>query len=109
MVSLVTLEEASDHLRRDSGDDDGDLALKIEAASDAVLDYLQVDGLDWLDSDGYCHAPARVKQATLLLLGEFYRNRDGEQSGAVDAQYGYGYLPRPVVALLYSLRSPVMS
>lgn len=109
MVALVSIEEASSHLRRDTDADDLDLLLKIEAASEAVLDYLQTDGLDWLDSDGYYQAPSRVKQAVLCLVGEFYREREGAQSDPIPAQYGFGFMPRAVVALLYPLRKPVCS
>jgi hypothetical protein len=32
-MRLVTLQQASDHLRRDTTDDNADLELKVEAAS----------------------------------------------------------------------------
>ena len=40
-VMLVRLQEASDHLRRDTTDDDNDLTLKIKAASAAIINYLK--------------------------------------------------------------------
>ena len=49
----------------------------------------------------------QVMLATLLLVGDFYANREPKASDPVDAQYGYGYLPRAVVALLYPLRMPI--
>lgn len=117
MTMLVSLQEASDHLRRDTTDDDADLELKIKAASAAIITYLKTPS--FADSSGEVpedsngvgiDIPDDVKIATLLLVGEFYRNRDGDQNGAVDQQfYGYGYLPRPVVALLYPYRVPTLA
>lgn len=116
MTMIVTLQEASEHLRRDTTDDDADLTLKIHAASGAVLNYLKsgadafkdTNGQFFTDTNGDILCPFEVKAATLLLIGEFYKNREGEQSGEIDAQFGFGYLPRPVVALLYPLRDPAL-
>lgn len=45
-----------------------------------------------------------VKQAVLFLVGEWFRNRDGN-----GANYGpNGELPKPVVALLAPLRDPAL-
>ena len=101
MTQLVTLQEASDHLRRDLDDGgDADLNLKIEAASQAVIQYL-----GWTEIPA--EVPAIVKAATLNLIGEMYRERDGEMSG--QNGYGYGYLPVGVIALLYPLRTPSLA
>lgn len=116
-MMLVTLQQASDHLRRDTTDDDTDLTLKVHAASAAVLNYLGA-GATFLDSSGAVQTdsngdpvdvPFEVQAATLLLVGEFYKNREGEQGGEIEPSHGYGYLPRPVVALLYPLRDPALS
>lgn len=130
MTLLVTLQQASDHLRRDTTDDDTDLTLKVKAASNAVLTYLRNTSYAYIpsvdssgaivrDSSGY-PVPAQdssgaylvqtdVQHATLLLIGEFYKNREAEQEGAIDSQWGYGYLPRSVVALLYPYRDPALA
>lgn len=102
---LVTLQQARDHLQATHQTDDADLTLKIEAASSAVVTYLKVA------DETAIPAAAQVvaQQATLLLLGEFYINREGEQGGAISDSFGYGYLPRPVVALLYPHRDPAFS
>ena len=113
MVMLVSLEQASSHLRRDTSEDDLDLMLKIEAASAAVINYLK-DGADFLDSADEVDfdsagdpigVPKEVQQAVLLLVGNFYRDRDGETPEGWDPFY----LPRAVVALLYPLRTPTMA
>lgn len=117
-MMLVSLQEASDHLRRDTEDDDMDLTLKIHAASAAVLNYLKSGADSFLDSNGEVlqdssgdpvGVPFEVKAATLLMVGELYKSREGAQEGAVDSQFGYGYLPRSVVALLYPLRDPALA
>lgn len=113
-MMLVSLQQASNHLRRDASDDDADLLLKIEAASGAVLNYLK-DGADaFLDSAGEVmqdsagdpvDVPRVVQAATLLMVGYFYKDRDNDS----EHEYEPGYLPRPVTALLYPLRDPTLA
>ncbi|MFD2404904.1 hypothetical protein ACFSVK_02515 [Azorhizophilus paspali] len=43
------------------------------------------------------------------MLGELYKHREADQDGEVPTQWGFGYLPRPVVALLYQLRDPALA
>ena len=122
MQDLVKLQEASDFLRRDTTDDNTALALQISAASSAVRNYLKssspyhpdVDsaGDIIIDSDGeiyyetddlgeYIVLP-EVKQAVLYLIQNFY---DGN---GISEEWEMGYLPRPVICLLYPLRDPAM-
>lgn len=116
-MMLVSLETASEHLRRDTTDDDADLELKIKAASRAVVTYLKTpsfadsNGDIPEDSNGIAiEVPEDVQAATLLLIGEYYRNRDADagQTGKVPEQFGYGYLPQAVIALLFPYRSPTV-
>lgn len=110
-MMLISLDYASDHLRRDQADDDADLERKIRAASRAVINYMQ-DGADiFLDSQGdpfidsngiVADVPDDVQIATAMLVAEFY---DGTRGDAVDPQWGYGYLSMPVTALLYPYRN----
>lgn len=119
MTMLVTLEQAKQHLRVKHASDDADIELKVHAASAAVIEYLKEAGADsFLDSSGEVLmsddsppvplTPPCVQQATLLLVGEFFKNREPTPDDAVPAQFGYGYLPRAVVALLYPLRDPTL-
>lgn len=113
MVMLVSLDQAKQHLRVDTSDDDGDIALKIHAASGAVLNYIKSGPDNFLDSSGEVIVdssdnpigiPFEVQAATLLLVGYFYKDRDGDP----DKAYEMGYLPKPVTALLYPFRDPVI-
>lgn len=115
-MMLVTLQQARDHIRSDASADDNDLTLKIKAASRAVVTYLKAPS--FADSSGQVpvdtagiaiDVPEDIQIATLLLIGTFYKEREGAQEGAIDAQFGYGYLPRPVIALLYPYRVPTTS
>jgi len=123
-MRLVSLQQASDHLRRDTDADDNDLLLKIEGASGAVLRYLNgapywvpelgPDGKPLLDSSGdpiYETDSAgdrivlqEVQNATLMLVGYFYKEREGSNENAVPTQWGYGYLPLGVTAILFPIR-----
>ena len=122
MTQLVTLDQAKLHLRVDQDAEDDDITLKIEAASAAILDYIGDaqylfldtggDELDLEDTstDQAAHRAKHLcRQATLLVLGDFYRSREPTATDPVPAQFGYGYLPRAVVALLTSLRTPTIA
>lgn len=127
-MNLVTVEEARDNLLIDfvSPEIDRDLRLKIAAASSAVINYLRRrsavyqletdengvvesdsngDPVYALDSQGDRIIRAEVKQATLVLVGILFRDRDGAES----KEWREGYLPFPVTALLYPLRSPALA
>lgn len=114
MVMLVSVEQASAHLRRDTDADDLDLVGKIMGASRAVLTYIAGGSDAFTDSAGdvfedsngvALDIPHDIQIATLLLIGEFYKNREAKQEGIVDASFGYGYLPQPVISLLMPYRS----
>lgn len=127
-MNLITLEEAKAHLLVDHDDDDVDIERKLKEASGAVLTYLDgapvgqpqrdEQGTIVRDESGepmyvrdndQLMVRYEIKAAVKLLLGELYKHRESEQDGEVSSQYGYGYLPRPVVALLYPLRKPAFA
>lgn len=113
-MNLVTLEQARAHLRSQDTADDADLEGKISAASSAVLKYVgdtfnNTDGVIPLDTDGIPDVPDDVKIACLLLIGDFYKNREPTETDTVPAEFGYGYLPRAAVALLYPYRTPTIA
>lgn len=128
---LVTLQQASDHLRRDTSDDDSDLLLKINAASRAVLNYLKDDMLAYqfemdnhgkpildssgdivylIDSAGDYVARTEIQQAVLILIGTLYADRDAKDymDGGKLPRLGDISLPREVHWLLDTIRKPTL-
>jgi len=119
MVMLVSLQQASDHLRRDTNDDDADLNLKILIASTAILNYLKE--VDFLDSSGGVETdlngdpigvPAAIQGAVLLMVGVFYDDRSSQSyidnSGSI-ARLEDMSLPRAVHFLLDPFRTPTLA
>jgi len=103
MSMIVTRAQAAAHLRIDDATDEAaDLDLKIEAASGVVLDYLEMDISDFgdSDSDGPPEIAEQIQIATLLLVGELHRNRDGGSGN-----YSEANLPAPIRAILYPLKT----
>ena len=122
MTSLISLDDAKRHLRIDHDLDDDDLVEMIEEASAAVLtyigdaQYLFLDtGGDELDledtsTDQSALAARRLcRRAVKLLIGDWHANRAPTPADVVDARFGYGYLPRAVVAVLTPLRTPTIA
>lgn len=117
-MRLVSLHQASDHLRRDTDADDADLEVKVEAASELVMEYISDASKEgWTDSAGdpfpdsngdALDVPRRVQLGTLTLIGYLYNERDGSNDSAVPTQWGYGYLPIGVTALLFAIRKPTV-
>jgi len=111
MTDLVTLEEARQHLAMDHNEDDALIALYISAASNAVMNYITAGTEEVFDSSSSISGPtpAVVRAATLLLIGDFYKNRESKTDDPViGVDYGFGHLPRTVIALLYPYRTPVL-
>ena len=119
MTMLVTLEDAKARLRIVHDAEDLDLELMIQQASAVVMKYLELP-IDYytatiassdsdseaVSSDGTTTRtiPAQVELATLLLVGILARDRDGVEM----KDWDHGYLPKPVMNVLYPLRDPVM-
>ena len=110
-VALATLERVKSALRIDTDQDDALLDAYILAASAAVIAYLkgQADVLLDLDTGGSMpsgfEVPPAIEIATVILVGHFYREPDGDTEKAFEQ----GYLPKPVTALLYPLRDPALA
>lgn len=108
MAMIITRQQAMDHLRIDDATAEADdLDLKILAASDIVLDYLEMEESDFViessDSDSdeteYDY-PSSVQAAALLLVGDMYRFRDSSSPA-----YSEALLPSPVRAILYPIKT----
>lgn len=125
-MMLVTLEQAKDNLLIDFNTYDTDIRLKISSASGMVINYLKSrknlyvllvddDGEPLLDSQGEViyeldSQGARIvrdeiKHAVLILVGMFFRDRDGVEA----KDWAPGFLPAPVTAILYPLRDPALA
>lgn len=112
MFLLVSLADAKRALRVDSDDDDGTLEIFISAASLAVVQYLGGHASSVVDIDSPPNSPPddlstvdeRVRSAVILLAGMLYREPDGDAA----KNFEQGFLPKPVTALLYPLRDPVI-
>lgn len=120
MVMLVTLQEASDHLRRDTTDDDADLTLKINAASNAVINYLKNPNIVYQGSfdssgdyivDSSLTVRDEVRSAVLIVLGVLYADRQGQQYIEENSEDRLGKmsLPKAVHWLLDPLRKPSLA
>lgn len=121
-MMLVSLQQASDHLRRDTSDDDNDLRLKIKAASLSVINYLGKEraeeviefdsfGEIVVDSAGDPEGvPEPLQSAVLLILGDLYADRDGRNfiEGGSSPRLDEIILPRTVHFLLDPYRRPRM-
>lgn len=129
---LVTVQQASEHLRLDTMDDVADLTLKIKAASRSVLNYLKDHMLAYIpvtdehgnpvldsagdieyeiDSAGDRIVREEVQSAVLLVLGNLYIDRDGDAfvKGDYTERLGNESLPKAVHWLLDPLRTPSMA
>lgn len=111
MRMLISLESAKEDLQMDHDQDDVDIERKIKQASYSVLLYLgegmdvfdDSDGEIPLDSDGEPDVSFNARAATTLLTRMLYK-------GEVEmVQLEHGYLPLPVMNLLYPERLPAMA
>lgn len=72
---MMTLEDVKLHLRVDHDDEDDTISLYLDAAINGVANYLNAD-YDDLATDP--DAPAPIKAAVLLAVGDLYANREGQ-------------------------------
>lgn len=122
-MMLITLAQAKAHLRVDHDAEDEQITALIEAASGAVVNYLKSGADVFLNTLGLPEeiynddsppqvsdyaVPPEVKAAVKILVGELFKNREAQQDGEIGG-HGYGYLPRPVVMLLFPLRDPALA
>lgn len=124
-MNLITIAEASAHLRLDSTADNPWLDMWIPAVSEAVATWLKeswrlymvYEGPDGplldsngdpilvLDSNGDPEPRPVVKAAVLVELAQQYRFRDGSGAQAVPSHAGHGYvLGAGATSLLNALR-----
>lgn len=94
----ITVADLKAQARIDTDAEDDLLQVYVDAAMASVAQYVTDEAPE-----------STIKHAELLLASMMYRERDGSNEYAVPAQYGYGYLPIGVVALLYPYRKPSLA
>lgn len=87
---MIDLAEAKLHCRIDNNAEDGAITAMIATARAAVADYLNMDPDD-LDTD----APAPVKSAALLLVGDLYAHREAQGERAMHRNTTFERLLNP--------------
>ncbi len=110
MADLVTLQEAKDHLRIKTEDEDPDVYLKLQAAEAIVLSHLtqrddgsfDTEKASWTEAD----VPLAVKHAILIQLGELFVYRGDDTS--VERTMN-GRLSPVVESLLMAYKDPGMA
>lgn len=101
MIDLLDLQEAKDHLRMVSERFDGDIQVKITAASAILFNYIKVNpdasplSVPWTGD-----VPFDIKAACCLILGSLNKSREGEVADP---------LSPAVRALLHRWRDPAMA
>lgn len=118
--TLVTTTQARAHLKLSSTDDETDLQLKIDAATQLVCEYIadrQPADDDWIDTieawntgSPAVATPPVIVHAVLLQVAELYRFRgDDADDQAPALQSDKGFLAPMVARMLSRYRSPVLS
>lgn len=98
-MSWATLEQVKQHLRYDADDTSNDAILQayLDATAAAISSYITAPV-----------TPANIqllRTAQLLYVGYLDQYRNAEAEAPVNGNY----LPQPITALLWSLRTPVVA
>lgn len=98
-MSWATLEQVKQHLRYDADDTSNDAILQayLDATAAAISNYITATV-----------TPANIpllRTAQLLYAGYLDQYRNAEAEAPVNGNY----LPQPITALLWSLRTPVVA
>lgn len=115
MTALIALDVAKQHLRVEHTDDDDDITLKIEQASEICLDYIKQRGdrvavtdpptpvVPWDETT----VPKPVQAAAMMMLSKLYDDRSAGQEN--DERMAIGYLTPAITALLHRFRDPAIA
>lgn len=79
MIPLLSLIEAKDDLKVSTDDEDSQIALLVDMASDIVMGYIKKDAeaLEWDEFS----VPFRIKAAVILVLRALYHGGDNDPLG----------------------------
>ena len=81
IMSVITLEEAKNHLRVIGSDEDQTIFGYIRAAEAHVSKYLERPLTPWNEAGD--PVPDNVKQAILLAIADFYQHREARFVGTI--------------------------
>jgi Phage gp6-like head-tail connector protein len=83
MGTLVSFQDAKDHLRVTGNDENGQINLKLEQASELIFNHVN-SGADagWLD--GTVPVPGDVQAATCVMLTYLYEHRGDAMDGSAN-------------------------
>lgn len=84
---MITLEEAKAHIRVTGTDDDTEITAMIATAKAHVENYV---GVTYTDD-----APAPVKSAALLMVGDLYENREAQSDRPLTENKAFDRLLAP--------------
>lgn len=102
---IVDLHQTKAMLRIDHDDDDMILSMLIASASQSIATYLRDPTILRVDSPP-AYIDPRIKTATVMLVGMLYKSPDGDPDKMFPDR---GFLPKPVTALLFNMRSPALA
>jgi hypothetical protein len=88
---MITLAEAKTHIRVDGTDSDTEITAMIATAKAHVENYL---GVAYAGA-----APAPVKSAALLLVGDLYENREAQTDRPLTENRAFVQLLNPYRAM----------
>lgn len=110
----ASVDATKDYLRYDGSDQDAIIRAALTDATNMVQNYLksydafEVDSAGELevDTDDVAQGvPGAVRRATMIMAGILLRDPAGTEM----KDWQHGYLPTPVINLLYPLRDPALA
>ena len=113
-MMLVSLEKTKLRIRFDNDAADADIELAIQGASRLVMQYIGDKAEGFFDTSGDLvldtagvaqDIPEDIQNATMYLAGWMVRNPDSDP----DKDWEPGYLPRPVMSMLYHYHVPTVA
>lgn len=81
MPSVITLQQAKDHLRVSHTDEDDYIWLLCQAVYEYIEHYL--DGSDYMSGDSPAVYPFSIKAAAQILVAELYEHREQQVTGTI--------------------------
>jgi hypothetical protein len=98
-MTLISLEEAKQHLKVDDAAEDTEIGNLVASASDMIMDYLKRTETGWDEAT----TPPLVKAATKIILSGLYDDREGTGAGDFFAPNG------AVARILARYRDPAIA